>query len=213
MWASCRALHCTAGDAKKYKVFSSWAKQTAARPRPADPLKPRKVPKKAQDDMAALQLAIRQKVGTQAMCMLIGMVYWVVMGTVCAGGLDSPAHSTALGCAADATALPHPCIPACCCATHFMLMESSCPSRPPAAVQSASAINNIADALAAKYGGVSKAGSGAKKRRGAAAAAMMVDEPSEEQFAAAQQRMAARMAENKAPAGSSKGSKGSKSKK
>ncbi len=75
------------------------------------------------------------------------------------------------------------------------------------ALQSAAGMNNMADALAAKYGGVSK-GSGSKKRKGGAAA---MEEPSEEEFAAAQQRMAARMAENKAPAaGSSKASKGSK---
>jgi hypothetical protein len=55
-----------AGDAKRHKAYSAWAKQTAARPRPADPLKPRKAGKKQADSMGALVAAIRGKVREEA---------------------------------------------------------------------------------------------------------------------------------------------------
>ncbi len=73
---STHRLYAHAGDAKKYKVYTAWANQTAAKPRPADPLKPRKTSKRGtSDEMAALQLAIRQKVGAwlPAACQLTGL--------------------------------------------------------------------------------------------------------------------------------------------
>lgn len=49
----------TQGDAKKYKAFSAWAKEVAAKPRPKDPLKPRKRKKAEANAEQDLALQIR----------------------------------------------------------------------------------------------------------------------------------------------------------